>query len=446
MHQEIIERALEQLKLCLLENDWDGAAEVIEALCPADLFSELEPITQEALLPQLEVENAADILEKLEDPEAAKLAQGLPAAVLALIADEMEPDDAANLLDDLPDLYVADVLAKMESAEEICPLMPYPDNTAGGLMTTEFITLKREMTVAQALEEVRQWDPDSDVVYYLFVVDGDQILRGVVLLRQLLFADPTKRVEDVMDPDVISVPTDADQEKCAQIISRYDLFALPVVDERERLQGIVTVDDVVDVMVDEASEDIHRIGASEPLEQLYLSASTFTLARKQVVWLLLLFVAETLTGTVLRHFEYELSAVVALAFFIPLLIGTGGNAGSQAATTVIRSMTLGEVRFQDLWKVLRKEIILAIILGVTIASVGYLRSLTWGNTPAFALTVAASIMAIILWANIVGSIVPNLAQRIGIDPTVLSAPFVTTLVDGTGLFIYFTIANLILGI
>jgi magnesium transporter len=245
---------------------------------------------------------------------------------------------------------------------------------------------------------------------------------------------------------VISVPTDADQEKCAQIISRYDLFALPVVDERERLQGIVTVDDVVDVMVDEASEDIHRIGASEPLEQLYLSASTFTLARKQVVWLLLLFVAETLTGTVLRHFEYELSAVVALAFFIPLLIGTGGNAGSQAATTVIRSMTLGEVRFQDLWKVLRKEIILAIILGVTIASVGYLRSLTWGNTPAFALTVAASIMAIILWANIVGSIVPNLAQRIGIDPTVLSAPFVTTLVDGTGLFIYFTIANLILGI
>lgn len=432
--------------MCLLENDWDGAAEVIEALCPADLFSELEPITQEALLPQLEVENAADILEKLEDPEAAKLAQGLPAAVLALIADEMEPDDAANLLDDLPDLYVADVLAKMESAEEICPLMPYPDNTAGGLMTTEFITLKREMTVAQALEEVRQWDPDSDVVYYLFVVDGDQILRGVVLLRQLLFADPTKRVEDVMDPDVISVPTDADQEKCAQIISRYDLFALPVVDERERLQGIVTVDDVVDVMVDEASEDIHRIGASEPLEQLYLSASTFTLARKQVVWLLLLFVAETLTGTVLRHFEYELSAVVALAFFIPLLIGTGGNAGSQAATTVIRSMTLGEVRFQDLWKVLRKEIILAIILGVTIASVGYLRSLTWGNTPAFALTVAASIMAIILWANIVGSIVPNLAQRIGIDPTVLSAPFVTTLVYGTGLFIYFTIANLILGI
>ena len=432
--------------MCLLENDWDGAAEVIEALCPADLFSELEPITQEALLPQLEVENAADILEKLEDPEAAKLAQGLPAAVLALIADEMEPDDAANLLDDLPDLYVADVLAKMESAEEICPLMPYPDNTAGGLMTTEFITLKREMTVAQALEEVRQWDPDSDVVYYLFVVDGDQILRGVVLLRQLLFADPTKRVEDVMDPDVISVPTDADQEKCAQIISRYDLFALPVVDERERLQGIVTVDDVVDVMVDEASEDIHRIGASEPLEQLYLSASTFTLARKQVVWLLLLFVAETLTGTVLHHFEYELSAVVALAFFIPLLIGTGGNAGSQAATTVIRSMTLGEVRFQDLWKVLRKEIILAIILGVTIASVGYLRSLTWGNTPAFALTVAASIMAIILWANIVGSIVPNLAQRIGIDPTVLSAPFVTTLVYGTGLFIYFTIANLILGI
>lgn len=249
-----------------------------------------------------------------------------------------------------------------------------------------------------------------------------------------------------MNPDVIHVRADTDQEECAHLMSRYDLLALPVVDEAGRMLGVVAVDDMVDVLVNEASEDIHRMGASEPLVKRYLSAGLFTLARKRAVWLLLLFVAETFTGTVLRHFEHELDAVVALAFFVPLLIGTGGNAGSQAATTVIRAMALGEVRFRDIGKVLGKEIALAIVLGLFIAAVGFVRSLTWGSEPSLSLTVAAAILAIVLWANIVGSAVPILAQRIGIDPTVLSAPFVTTLVDATGLFIYFTIAKLVLGI
>lgn len=449
MHKKNIEQALARLKLYLQQYDWDSAVDLIKSLRPADqadLFSELDSAVQDALLRQLDIADAADILEKLDDPEAAELAQRLPADALAVIADEMEPDEAADLLDDLTDDYAADVLSSMESAEEVRPLMPYPDDTAGGLMTTDFVALDRKMTVTQALSQVRHWDVDSDVVYYLFVVERGATLCGVVALRRLVFADPTALVEDLMDTDVLSVSADVDQEECAHLISRYDLLAMPIIDDSRRLLGIVTVDDVVDVLVNEASEDIHRMGAIEPLDERYLSASLFTLARKRGVWLLLLFVAETLTGSVLRHFEQELATVVALAFFIPLLIGTGGNAGSQAATTVIRAMALGEVRFRDLWKVLRKEIILGLILGFFIAAVGFLRALTWGSDPSLSITVGGTILVVILWANIVGSAIPLFARRIGIDPTVLSAPFVTTLVDATGLFIYFTIAKLILGI
>ena len=313
-------------------------------------------------------------------------------------------------------------------------------------MTTDFVVLRRQMTAAQALETVRAWNMDSDVVYYPFVVDRRGVLCGVVALRRLVMAGPDTLVEALMDPDAIRVRADTDQEKCAHLISRYDLLALPVVDEAGRMLGVVTVDDVVDVLVDEASEDIHRMGASEPLDERYLAASLFSLARKRAPWLLLLFVAETFTGTVLRFFEHELEAMVALAFFVPLLIGTRGNAGSQAATTVIRAMTLGEVRFRDLGRVLRREIALAAVLGLFVAAVGFGRALTWGSGSSLALTVAVSIVVVVLWTNVVGSTVPLLAQRIGIDPTVLSAPFVTTLVDATGLFIYFSIAKLILDI
>ncbi len=328
MQQAIIEDTLARLKHMLEQEDWDGASDLIETLRPADqahLFSELVPEQQDALLPQLELEDAADILEKLDDPEAAALAQRVPADTLASIADRMEPDEAADLLDDLPDVHAADTLAVMESAEEIRPLMPYPDNTAGGLMTTDFIALRRRATVAQAVDQVRQWALDSDLVNYLFVVDGDGVLCGVTPLRRLVFTEPDLLVETMMEPDIIYVTADVDQEECARLISHYDLLALPVVDVNQRLLGVVTVDDVVDVLVDEATEDIHRMGATEPLEERYLSASLFTMARKRGTWLLLLFAAETLTGSVLRHFEVELATVVALAFFVPLLIGTGGQ-------------------------------------------------------------------------------------------------------------------------
>lgn len=449
MEQQVLQETLEQLRDRLEHDDWTGAAAIIEALRPPDqahIFGELAPDRQQQLLPQLDVSDSADILEKLEDEEAAELAEFLDVRTLARIVDEMEPDEAADLLGDLEPDQATRVLAGMTAPEDVVRLLAHEDETAGGLMTPAEITLRRHMTAAEAISYVRKVHPESETVYYLFVVDRADRLCGVVSLRQLIVADPDALIDDIMDPDVIYVKAGVDQEECADLISRYDLLALPVVDEVGRLLGVVTVDDVVDVLVDEASEDIHRMGASEPLAERYLVTSVLTLARKRAVWLLLLFVAETFTGTVLRHFEHELSTVVALAFFVPLLIGTGGNAGSQAATTVIRAMALGEVRFRDLGRVLGKEVALAIVLGLFIAGVGFARALAWGSAPSLSLTVAMAIVAIVLWANIVGSTVPILAHRVGIDPTVVSAPFVTTLVDATGLFVYFTIAKLTLGI
>lgn len=449
MEQRLIDDALERLKVLLEQDHFTEAADLIEELRPADqaeLFENLETDFQKALLDHIETEDMADILEKMEEPQAVEVAQHLTAEQIATIADQMEPDEAADLLDDLPDQVAADVLAAMESAEEIRPLIPYPDESAGGLMTTDYLPLRLEMTAGEALQAVRDWDIDSDLINYLFVTDQEDALTGVVSLHQLFFNPPETLLADLMNRDVIAVNAFQDQEECARVISRYDLLLLPVVDHRKRLIGVITIDDVLDVLVDEASEDIQRMGASEPLDERYLAADIFTLARKRAVWLLLLFVAETFTGTVLRHFESELQAVVALSFFIPLLIGTGGNAGSQAATTVIRAMALREVRFRDLGKVVSKEVTLAILLGLFIGLVGFGRALLWGVGPSFSLVVSITLIGIILWANVVGSVIPMLAHRLRIDPTVLSAPFVTTLVDATGLFIYFTIARILLGL
>ncbi|MBN1668498.1 MAG: magnesium transporter [Anaerolineales bacterium] len=442
------EALLAQIQRALDSDDLDSAIQVLEDLRPADqahLVGELNPNQQETLLRQLGIEDAADVLEKLEDPEAAELAQRLSSRRLATIADEMEPDEAADLLDDLPRALAADVLAYMESADEIRPLMPYPDDTAGGLMTTDFIALDTHMTVAQALEMVRLWEADTDMVHYLFVTEARQ-LCGVVPLRRLIYAEPATLIQDLMDPDMISVRVEADQEECAQLMSHYDLIALPVVDQAGHLLGIVAVDDIVDVLVVEATEDIQRLGGGQPLAQSYLNTKISTVTRARIGWLLLLFITGSLTGTVMRFFETELAALVSLSFFIPLLIGTGGNAGSQTTSTIIRAIALGEISIRDGLNAAWHELRVGLLLGVGMSVAAYLRAITWGYTAGLATTVAVAILAIVVWANTIGAVLPLLATRLKIDPTVVSGPVMSTLVDATGLFIYFSIAKLILGV
>lgn len=449
MELYLVDKALAQVRAHLEANDLDGAVAIIEALRPADkadVFGELHLEQQENLLPRLDVVHAADILEELEDEDAAQLAQRLDVDTLAPILDEMEPDEAADLLGDLLPQHVTAALAQMTDPDEVRPLLLHPDETAGGLMTSEFLILRRRMTAIEALAAVRRWAPEVETAHYLFVVDQEGRLCGIVSLMQLIKAPPTALVVDLMDPDVIHVPTDADQEECARLMARYDIPALPVVDESNHVVGVITVDDLVDVLEDEATEDIQRLGGAEPLDQPYLDAKVTRVAWKRLGWLLLLFVTETFTGSVLRHFQLELDTIVALAFFVPLLIGTGGNAGSQTTATITRALAVGEIGLRDGLRVFWHETRTGLILGLLMAAVAFIRALTWGVTTPLALAVATSIFAIVLWANGVGAILPLLAARVGIDPAIVSGPFMSTLVDATGLFIYFTIAKLILGI
>jgi magnesium transporter len=444
-----LDDVLARLRAALERDDVPGATAILEALRPpdqADLFSELDDYEQAALLPELNPADSADILEKMDDQEAAELVAGLPPETVIRIVDEMEPDEAADLLGDITPAQAQVVLAGLEEPEEVRPLLLHPDDSAGGLMTSEFLALRRRMTARQAIQAIREWKPEAEEIYYLFVVDRDGILVGVFSLRQLVVAPPDTRLEEIMDREVISVRAGADQEECARLMSRYDLLALPVVDAAGRLLGVVTVDDVVDVLVDEATEDIQRLGGAEPLARPYLDTHALAIARKRIGWLLLLFLTGTLTGSVMRLFQDQLQAVVALTIFVPLLIGTGGNAGSQTTATIIRAAAVGEVDSRDALRVWAHELKVGLVLGLAMAAVAYLRAITWEPDPALAFTVSASVLGIVLWANNIGALLPLIAARIGIDPAVVSGPLMSTLVDATGLFIYFSIAGLILGL
>lgn len=444
-----IDLVLSQVRAALAAGDLDQAIALIESLRPpdqADLFGELPPEEQDTLLPRLDVEDSAAILEELGDEEAAEVAARLDAEELARILDEMEPDEAADLLGDIPPTQALQVLSVMEEADRVEPLLAHPDETAGGLMTRPMVTLRQEMTAEEAIAYLRSLAPDSETVYYLFVVDKENRLVGVVSLRQLIVAPPTTRIQEIMDPEVIHVHASSDQEEAARLMSRYDLLALPVVDDEDHLLGLITHDDLVAVLEEEATEDFHRLGASEPLDRPYLDTPIFVMFRKRIGWLLLLFVTETLTGSVLRLFEHELAEALALTFFVPLLIGTGGNAGSQVSSTVIRAIALGEVSFRDILVIIWREIRTALLLGMMMGAVGFIRALTWRSPTLLGVTVGLSLSAIVMWAAIIGAVLPLIAHRLRIDPAVISGPAMSTLVDATGLVIYFLIARAVMGL
>lgn len=445
----VLDHTLEQLRTALAENDLDQASEIVEALRPADqadLFHDLNYQDQQILLPQLNPADAADILEELYDVDVAEIAVQLPLSTLIRIVNEMEPDEAADLLDDLSPEQAAAILPKLKAAQHIESLIQYPDDTAGGLMTTNPIIIQRRMTAEQAIEALRGWHPDNETFYYLFVTDQLQRLVGVVSLRQLIIAPRNKPIAEIMDSDVIHVVAETDQEDCAELMLRYDLLALPVVDDSHILLGIITIDDLVDVIQDEASEDIQRLGGSEPLDRAYLDTSIFTITRKRIGWLFLLFGTATLTGMVMDAYQDQLQAMVALGIFIPMLIGTGGNAGSQTTATIIRAIAVGDVEWHDGFRVWLHEIGVGLVLGFCMSLFAFGLAYVWVGDDNLALTVAVAIMSIVVWATGAGSLLPLIATRIGIDPTVVSGPVMSTLVDATGLLIYFNIARFVLNI
>jgi magnesium transporter len=317
------------------------------------------------------------------------------------------------------------------------------------MMTEKFATVRPEMTVAATLAHLRQVQPDVETLTNLYVVNQDEQLVGVVSLREVVVAEPERQIGDLMNKRLVTVTPETDREEVARLVSHYDYLAMPVVAPDGKVLGIIPVDDVIDALVAEGTEDILRFGGMEgggTIDQPYFTVPIMTVIRKRVGWLLLLFLAETLTGTVLRAFESELAAVVALAFFIPLLIGTGGNTGAQTVSTLIRGLALGEIQMRDMGRVVLRELGGGLLLGAILGVVAFGRALLWGTTTPLALTVGITILAICTWANTIGALIPMVAHRLKIDPAVVSAPLITTLVDATGLAIYLLVAKVILHI
>jgi magnesium transporter len=439
----------EQIQTLLAAGQGEEAAQMLRDLHPADsadLLYSLDSEDRALMLHLLEWDEVASVLEEMDEEEMVEMVRELSVADLADVLDEMAPDMAADLLGELNADEASALINEMEESDEVVPLLAYPEDTAGGIMNSARHMLRRHMTAQHAMDFLRQFYHDEQDLYYLYVLDRYQRLVGLVSLRSLVLAEPHQTLGEIMHEDIFTVSPETDQEEVARMLARYNLLALPVVDENRRLLGIVTVDDVVDVLQDEATEDMQRLGGSEPLSQPYFAVPLITVARKRIGWLLLLFVGGTLTSSVMRIFEAELEQILMLVVFIPLLIGTGGNAGSQSVSTIIRALAIGEVEFRDSLRVIFRELSTGLLVGSLLGIVGFFLAIVWGAGIPLAMVVALSLPVVCTWANVVGGLVPLLAERVGIDAAVVSAPFITTLVDASGLAFYFLIAKLILGL
>jgi len=443
---------LAALRVRLQSGDSGPLREALEALRSQqllELWYELEPSERDRLLGLIPTEQAAGLIANLSGEEQPEALQSLSPTQVAEVLEELSPDDLADTLQALefhdPD-QARDVkeLLDPETLAVASALADYDEEEAGGLMTPEFISVRATMTAEQVLAFLRKASPDAETIYYLYVVDGDSRLRGVLSLRELIVASPDARVADIMDSDAVFIRTDTDQEEVAQIMADYDLTVLPVVDAEERLVGIVTVDDVLDVVTEEATEDIHRMGAA-PVDIDYVRANPWLLFRKRASWLVLLVVSMTLTFNVINHYEDVIAEVVILAAFIPLLIGTGGNVGAQVATLVVRALATRELELRDYFQVLWKEFRTGILLGLAFGIFMTFYVLIFRAEPRIAVALGITMVLISLTANLVGASLPFLFRRLGIDPALTSSPGITTIMDVVGLLIYFRVVIWVLG-
>jgi len=447
------EELLERIRL-RLDESFAGIGEVVAELPPADLAD---------LVDQLTLQEAASVMSMLAVPRAIEVFDQPTLHRRSAILEQMEPGRASQILEGMSADQRTEIIRGMgelarrrllpklseEVRSEVERLLQYPARSAGGIMTTELVRLAAGMTVSECLRHIRQVARERESIYACYVLEPETgKLLGALSLRDLVMAELEQPVEKVMRRKPVSVNALDDQELVANKIAKYNLLAVPVLEKDGSVVGFVTVDDVVDVMIEEGTEDVLKMAAIESgaLEKPYFQTSVASVVRRRIGWLMLLFLAQTLTGSVMRHYQSDLAAVVALAFFVPLLIGTGGNAGAQTVTTVIRSLALGEIRKGDARRVLARELSTGIVIGTLVGAVALGWALAFGAHLPLAVTIGVTLIAICTWSTTVGSVVPILAQRYGVDPALLSAPMITTLVDATGLVIYFQIAKLVLGL
>jgi len=440
-----IDVVLEEIREALTHQDWERAAKLLESLRPpdqADLFEELSPETQDQLLPRLNPEDSADILEELVDEDAAEVAARLNPEELARILSKMESDEAADLLGDIAPDQAAEALLTTDDAEEIRPLLKHEDSTAGGLMTSIDVLLHRDITAAEAIAHLRTVSPDSETLYYLYVVDNDMRLVGGVSLRQLVLALPDTRISDLMDPEVIHTDAATDKEDVARMMTRYDLISMPVVDDTGHLLGVITHDDLVDVLEAEATEDIYRLGGL-PQDQV-AGATVPSALRNRLPWLVLNLGTAMASALVLSLFQNTIAQAAVLAAFFPIVAGVSGSAGTQTLTVIVRGLALGEILPSKGLRELLRELLIGVANGIVIGLLVTVIALVWKKAPVLGVIVGAATLLNMICAGIAGVLVPLGINRLKIDPALASPVLVTTVTDSLGYLIYLGLATLIL--
>ena len=401
---------------------------IIFRILPKDLASDV--------FTHMPIELQQYVIESITDQEAVS------------ILDNLFIDDAVDFLEEMPSNVVKRILRNTneETRKIINQILNYPEESAGSIMTIEYVDLKKEMTVQQAIQYIREIGLDKETIDTCYVINNNRILEGVMSIRKLILADGSTLIKDIMDTDVISIFTHDDQEDVANLFKKYDYYVMPVADKENRLVGIITVDDILDVIDQEATEDIHKMAAIQPSEKEYLKTKNWTLAKHRIPWLVFLMISATFTGNIIKKYDDALQSVIILASFIPMIMDTGGNSGSQTSSLIIRGLALGELQTRDIFKVLKKELCISSIIGLILAVVNFLRIYLFEKTHIYvALTVSITLFFTVILAKVVGGMLPIIAKKLKLDPAIMAGPLITTIVDIVVLMIYFTTATWLLG-
>ena len=449
----------ETIKVLLDEKKYSTLTDILVTMKPYDIaavFEELQDEKTPILFRILPKELAAETFVEMDDETQEFLIHGFSDSELKEVVDELFVDDAVDLIEEMPANVVKRILrqADKDMRRQINELLKYPEDSAGSIMTTEFIMLRPDMTAEMAIKRIRRTGVDKETIYTCYVNDENNKLIGITTVKDLLLAEDDTKVEEMMEENVISVHTLDDQEQVAQMFSNYNFLALPVVDKEQRLVGIVTIDDAIDVIQEEATEDIEKMAAVLPSDKPYMRTGVFGIYRKRAPWLLILMLSATFTSTIISSFDGILAQIIILSSFIPMITGSGGNAGSQASVSVIRALSLGEIEFKNILQVLWKEIRVAVLCGLTLAVANFFKLLFFdlrhytgtGSPVEIALVVSATLVGTIVMAKIVGASLPILANKIGFDPAVMANPLISTVCDSLSLLIYFAVAKLLLPI
>ena len=440
------------LETLLSQKKLNTVKTIMSTMNPSDIaamLEDFEPQEVALLFRLLPKELAADAFVEMDSEVQQSLIQVFSDTELKQLVDELNMDDAVDIVEEMPANIVKRILSQAEPdiRRLINEMLKYPDDSAGSIMTTEYVDLSPEMTASDAIDHIRQTGIDRETVNICYVVDAKRKLVGAISIRTIILAGRDVPISDIMEKNVISAATGEDQETVAQEMAKYNFTAVPVVDSENRLVGIVTVDDAMDVIQAEATEDISKMAAVTPSDRPYLRQSVYQLWKARIPWLLLLMISATFTGMIITHFESALASYVVLTAYIPMLMDTGGNSGSQSSVTVIRSLSLNELKFSDIFKVIWKELRVAVMCGVSLAVVNFAKLMLFDKVVAgVALAVCATLVVTVLAAKLVGCTLPMLAQKLGFDPAVMASPFITTIVDAVSLLIYFKTASIILGI